>query len=69
MSATGGHGDFRDLGDYVIETAAHLTADQKAALMAACDVLAIGDDVHDVPAGIYLGTEWALIGQARVTVP
>jgi hypothetical protein len=46
--------DYRELGDYVIEVRSWLDQDQVAALRDACDALAIGDDTHVIPAGIYV---------------
>jgi len=45
--------DYRDLGDYVIET---FTDDPAAvaALAEACDKFAIGDEIHTISAGIYV---------------
>jgi hypothetical protein len=44
--------DWRDLGDYVIETSCE--ADTKATLAEACEQLGMCDAAHVIPAGVYL---------------
>jgi hypothetical protein len=48
------YGTWQELGDYVIESFRKDDHERMKALRDACDAFAIGDDVHIIPAGIYV---------------